>query len=899
MFFSFSHSEAALPRAPWLLSVFAPVIGTILISAAVFSTADAAMLRLGDQVVPVEQRVELELDPSQPDYTGRTRTELEVVTETNSFRFHAETMDLQRVELTRDGKPVASTYEALADAVIEVTTSEKLSAGRYTLEVEFADEYNTNAVALYRMASGDGFLFTQFEADDAREAFPCWDEPGFKIPFQLVMTVPNGQTPVTNTPVIEKEEQGGKTRYTFAKTKPIPTYLIAIAVGDFEYVPMEGLGVPGGIYTVAGQGHLAATAAEETARVLRAMEEYFERPYPYAKLDFIAVPEFWPGAMEHPGAITYADRVLLVAPEDLTVRKKRRMVGIIAHELAHQWFGNLVTMEWWDDLWLNESFADWIADKVTHQLYPNLAADIASEKDGQSVMVSDARVTTQPIQKPVVDTNGLLQGIGIAYNKGKAVLRMFEGWVGEEEFRRGVIDYLEANAWGNATSDDLWAALAQRSSPILPEAMATFVEQPGFPLIDFQPNGDGTLTLRQRRFRTLGTEVEDLLWKIPMTIEYPKDGTVASKTILFDKKETKVELGLDRAPEWILPKAAAQGYYRWILPESMYKDLARRSSEFLTPLERIDLLGNSIALLQAGRLSGPDYLETLAGFSADSDPHVLAAIPDGLRLIRDSLLRQEDSRAFEAWVRGLLRPTVERIGIEPQPGEAEAISLLRPQWVRWLGREGKDPGALDWAERSFRKFMKNPGNVDPSLVDAMLSIHLAGADDATFREIRTRFETSNTPVERGTFLGAMGDFRDPAIRARALDYMLTDSVRSSEMFSIAMSMQNDDPGRDLVLEWIMNNWAPFSKKVPGIYLPMMPRAAEGCSQARLDHATEFFIHPARFVPGADVTLAKTEEQVAECIRLHDREAEAVGRYLNQRVGEPLKQSGQRETGEEN
>ena len=482
--------------------------------------------RLDPNVEPTSQQVTLALDATRTDYTGTVTIQLVVHEPTHTFRFHAEGMELTETRLQDGaGETVAFSLAEEGDEGLRIATTEaELRPGSYTLHIAFEQDFNTKGVGLYRTEyAGEGYLFTQLQAVDARKAFPCWDEPSFKIPYQLTIDIAEGQEVVTNTPVETFSAVSGGRRVAFQQTKPLPSYLLAIAAGPLESVPITGLSVPGRVYTVKGQKHLAGKGVEMTPPILEALEAYFERPYPYEKLDFIAVPEFWPGAMENAGAVTFADRVLLIDPASSSARQEGRLAYVIAHELAHMWFGDLVTMEWWDDLWLNESFATWMGGKITAQVYPEYKQDIVRLMDSQDVMISDARPSTRPIRKPVQNEQDIGEDLWLAYAKGEQVLGMIEQWVGPNAFRAGVMSYINANAWGNATGNDLWSSLSEASGENVEAALGSFLDQPGFPMIAVSRT-DGGMVVSQQRFANHGVYVAPQQWVVPVQIKYSTGG---------------------------------------------------------------------------------------------------------------------------------------------------------------------------------------------------------------------------------------------------------------------------------------------------------------------------------------------------------------------------------------
>lgn len=360
-------------------------------------------MRLGREVVPVAETIELCLDPRDSTYTGTVVVELRVQESTQHFRFHAEDLTLKKVELRKDRDPVPLRWDIGKAGLVEVSADSLLALGEgYELRIDFANDYDTRALGLYKVETGgQAYLFTQFEAWYARQAFPCWDEPAFKIPYQLILRVPAGMAAVANTPVQEEHLDFGWRELIFDKTPPLPSYLLALAVGSLEEVPIPGLAVPGQVVTTAGNARLAAEAVRLTPPVLQALEAYFGSPYPHEKLALIGVPEFLAGAMENPGAVTFRDEILLLDPQATSPAQRRRLGIILTHELAHMWFGNLVTMAWWDDLWLNESFADWLAYKLADGLFPEYGIGITELQDVQWAMREDAQLAVRAIRQPV------------------------------------------------------------------------------------------------------------------------------------------------------------------------------------------------------------------------------------------------------------------------------------------------------------------------------------------------------------------------------------------------------------------------------------------------------------------------------------------------------------------
>lgn len=833
--------------------------------------------RLGDDVVPRFQEVALKLDPDQETYSGSVRVELEVRKPTERFRFHAEEMNLSRVELQGSSKTIPLTHQAGERALIHVTTSEPLKPGRYTLSIDFTNEFDKRAVGLYKMTSEQrGYAFTQFEATDARKAFPSWDEPGFKIPYQFTISVPASIEIVTNTPVEKQAEAEGWKTIVFAKTKPLPTYLLAIAAGPLEFVPISGLSIPGRIVTTKGQSHLAARAVSLTPPILEALESYFAGKYPYEKLDLIAIPEYWPGAMEHPGAVTFAENILL-QDEKASGSQRRTLARVIAHELAHMWFGDLVTMKWWDDLWLNESFADWLGDKITDQVYPQFRLQLAELQGIQGTMSQDARPTTEAIRQPVDSPETALNEVGLAYNKGKAVLGMFEQYIGTEAFRKGVLRYIKENAWGNAEAADLWRALAKEGRTQLPSALSTFVDQPGLPLIEARVGPRGQVVLTQKRFLNDGVSAKPLTWKVPVALKFSDGNTTRTRTVLLEEPRQSVDLGAKVA--WVYPHADAVGYYRWSVAPEMMMALARSSRQNLNTPERVSFIGNLSALLDAGAISGDVYLATLAEFAEDPEPQVISGLVGAVQKIKLTFVTRDLEHPFGAYVRKILGPALRRFGTKPREGEEETIGISRPQLIGWLADEGKDPAVIAEARAMAAAFMKDRNAVDPALISPSLQIAAREGDRALFDEYRKRFEEARNPADRARFLMGLGAFRTPVLREAALRYALEGPLRANEIFIVAFSQADSSAGRDELYRWLTENYGAVTKRLPPAFIPGMPLVAAGCEPERVAAARKFFAEPSHRVEGTDKELEKVASQVSDCARLRQRESKAVGEYL--------------------
>jgi len=858
-----------------------PALLVALLTLASAATADA---RLTNDVAPTFQSIELKTDPDSTRYTGRVVIALDVIKPTRVIQLHADGQTLERIALTQGGKPIAVTETRGDRGLLTLTAARELGKGTARLEIAFTHAFNTQAVSLYRVVKdGRGYLFTQMEAEHAREAFPCFDEPAYKFPYQLTLRIPGRQEALFNTPIESESTQDGWKTIRFKKTPPLPSYLLAIAAGPLEFTPIPGLGVPGRVVTVQGQSQRAGMAARCAAPLMKGLEAYFGRPYPFEKLDLVAVPEYWFGAMENPGAITFLDNILLLDPATATTSQKKNLYRVVAHEIAHMWFGDWVTMEWWDDLWLNESFADWMGDKITDQVLPELRHQLDELESVQDIMTTDARPSTEPIRLDAKDGDQAMRNVGIAYNKGKCVLAMFEQWIGPDAFRRGVNRYLAAHAWKNANAGDLWQALGEASGKNVTEALAGYIEQQGHPLVTVEQLPRGALRISQKRYLVEGVEAPALTWHVPMAIRYFDGDSIRSAKFLLDGPSGTLQLPEGRNPVWVMPNGSGLGYYRWNVPHEMLLALAKRGTKSMTPAERIAFLGNLGALLAAGSLHGDEYLEALAGMADDPEPLVVRAVVAGLENARQAFVSDAIRDAFAAYVRQTLRPVATRYGLEKKAGESEAVSLVRPAYFTWLGQHGKDPAVLGMADQLAESYMRDSSSIDPTLATSSLRLHALRGDRALFDRYRHQFESTPSPTARSRYLTALGAFEDSTLQAEGLRYSMEGPLRANELMTIAFNVWGlSDAAADRVLGWMIANYGFLQTKVPRAFLPRNVFVAGGCSKERLARARAFYSDPAHLVSGVEKRLEQVGEQVRDCDSLRRREGAAVGAYL-QRV----------------
>jgi alanyl aminopeptidase len=838
-------------------------------------------LRLGRDVVPVSARVELALDPDRDGYTGVARFALEAAADADSFRLHSRGLVYRSVVLESGGSEIPVRAHPREGELVTIVPDRRLAAGRYALTIAFENRFDERGAGLYKTRSeGRNYIFTQFEAVDARQAFPCWDEPRFKHPWQLEVTIPDGLLAVSNTPVAEESVQAGRRKVLFAETKPLPSYLLALAVGPLETVPIPGLEVPGRIVTTHGSSHLASEAASAVAPALRELERYFGSPYPFEKLDLIAVPEFWYSAMENPGAIVFAERILLLDPRTSGFEERRRMIAILTHELAHMWFGDVVTMSWWDDLWLNESFANWIEGKVTTRVFPELRTDVDQLEGRESAFKLDSRSSARAIRRSVHPMANLVQmADALAYNKGEAVLGMFEQWLGQETFRAGILDYMHTHAWGNARGEDLWSSLSDAAGKDMSGPMESFLDQSGVPLVRAELMQYGRVRLTQRRFLAEGVrDRAENLWQIPVTIRVSNGTAVQTETFLMTGRMQVFTLPI-RDPLWIHPNAGERGYYRWeIEPLALLLILDHHLAE-LDLRERVGLVDNLSALLVAGSLQGDTYLGALRRLAADHEPEVVLAVLRALQQVRVAFATPELEEPFARYVRACLGPAAERFGFEARPDEAPRVTILRPKILQWMADAGRDRNALEQGAAIGRAYLEGAAAMDPAMIETGLALYVLAGGREAWETVRARFESTDDALERQRLLRSLGAVQDSALVRGALDYSLTGPLRAPEIFVIAGALEAVPRIRSLVSPWMIENYEAIMERIPEIHALAIARSADGCSESRLEEVRRFLAAPEHQSVGIVDEMTRVSESVGDCARLAGRQGGAVAAYL--------------------
>jgi alanyl aminopeptidase len=829
-------------------------------------SVSAQEYRLGQAVRPLNQKVFLRLDPASEQFSGKTEIEIEVKRSGVPIRFHCLDIQVVKAQLMQGTKSQALSARSGKNGMITATSAHPIRPGRYRLALEFEGPFNHRSAGLYKyLDQGRPFLSSQFEMTDARRCFPCFDEPCFKIPYQLSVAAPAHQHVYNNSKEVSQKREGNWVVHTFAPTLPIPSYLVAVAVGPFESVPVQGMSVPGSIVAPQGKIKLAGFSQKETPPILKTLEDYFGTPVPYPKLDQLAITEFPFEAMENPGMITYREDTLLLNEKTALLRNRVEILQTIAHELAHQWFGNLVTMKWWDDLWLNEAFATWMADKVTIKLHPEL--QVAMHTWQNDVMAMDANLTTLPIRKPIRSEADIMDGLGLAYAKGCAILTMVERWLGEETFQKGMRLYIKRHRFANAEANDLWGALGEASGQNVQAVLDSFTSQSGYPLISVEVAGQ-QVKVSQRRFLDYGVKGAERKWSLPVVLRYGSGSRQALARVFLNSDSTKISL--DFEPEWIFPDDGGVAYYRWELPQAMLSSLLAHR-EKLTDREKFALLHNLNGLVSAGRLEIGEQLRIACDFLDERHPAVADLALQILAADRALFVNENNRLAWAAFAIPRLEALGDRIGWTPRSGEPAQTDSLRTDLIMLYSLDAKNEALTNYAREQVQKYLSQSSEVEPSTIVACLRLCAQEGDFTLLERVKQAMQTSADPQRRTILLGILGYFGVPEVQDRALDLILDPSVTPSDLRMLLAFNGYQESRRRRLQDWILKNFTALRAKMPNAYAEETVTCLQDChDRESLQKIQSFFSKTIKDDRAVQRGLSKMAESADKTIRTRER-----------------------------
>jgi aminopeptidase N len=762
--------------------------------------------KLPKEVVPIEYSVRIVPSIDKFTFTGTETVKLNVRRPVRQLVLNA--LELEVADASIDGKalPDSAIKVDKKNELLTLALRSELAAGEHTLALSFTGKINQQGQGLFYVPyqeHGSGtkkiMLATQFEATDARRFFPCWDEPVFRARFQLTVVIPENWLAVSNMPIESEEKSAAGKEVRFAATPSMSSYLNVFVAGELDLIESRSGGTQLRVIATKGKAEMGRYALETTAQILQHYNDYFGLPYPLPKLDQIALPGGFGGAMENWGGITYYESTLLFDPKISSGETKQNIYEVIAHEIAHQWFGDLVTMAWWDNLWLNEGFASWMGTKCTDLFNPqwevwlrrNLPRDptrrvgIAKEQ----AMEGDARSTTHPIQQPIAteaEANSAFDDI--TYKKGQSFLRMLESFLGEDVFRDGVRRYMSAHKYSNSTTADLWNALSEASKKPVGEIATGWTEQPGFPVVEVKREGEGKVSLTQERFTVNFQNAPPLEWKIPLTYAVVRE---APATLLMTSKTDGLQnIPADRALKLNVNGA---GNYR-VQYDDLSWNLLLQALPNLGVEDRVDLLSDAWALVQANRAPVSLYFGLVQKLPASTELAEREQLINVLDYINRLLIGSLERKEFQHYARSLLRPTFDALGWEPKADEPPTAANLRASLITALG-DLDDSAIIAGCRERFEKYLTDPASLSPDLRPPVFAIVGRYADEKTWNQLHELGLKTTSIEEKQNYYNALARVIDPKLIKKTLPIALTDELPTSRAIFLVsrVARQSDHP----------------------------------------------------------------------------------------------------------
>jgi len=850
--------------------------------------AGAAAERLPRTAVPSHYDLTVTVDIPHARFEGVETIRVDVPASTTRIVMNAADITFRETSIRDGGASQKAAVALNAGAqTATLTVPRPVPAGAAEIRIAYSGVLNDKLRGFYLSKTASrNYAVTQFESTDARRAFPCFDEPAYKATFSLTLVIDRGDVAISNGRVTADTPGPGANQHTvvFSESPKMSTYLVAMAVGDFECLSGEADAVPIRICATPDKKDLGAIALESAERILQFYDRYFATRYPFGKLDVLAVPDFAAGAMENTAAIFYREEDLLAAPSSASVGVRKTIASVLAHEMSHQWFGDLVTMEWWDDIWLNEGFATWMANKPLADWHPDWDIPVDEALENKAALDVDSLRTTRPVHAPVTTPAEIDEAFdAIAYQKGAAVLRMIEGFVGADAFRTGVNEYLHAHAYANARAADFWAAIAAASGRPVDEIMPTFVNQAGVPLLTVRPSCSGGsmhADVTQNRFllQAGGAAGAIEAWKIPACVKAP-GGPTSGSCLVISKREQTIDVARG-CPAWVFLNEGARGYFRAEYPPAQLPAMAADLEKAFTAPERISLMGDEWALVRAGRHTVADYLTLAAGFSGEQSSGALAVVTDRLGFI-DAYLATGPWRArFQAFARRLLRPVYDAVTFDPSPTDSDEQRQLRATVVRSLGGFANDPDVAQRAREALDRSLSGGPALDPTMAGAITLVAARHGDARLFDALSAAAARARTPDDHYRYLYALADFTEPGLVERALNLAMSPDMRSQDTSIFLAQFLGDPHANAQAWRFVKQHWAALEPKITIVAGDTTLVSALGsfCDASSRDDISRFF--SAHELATSTRTLQQTLERIDNCMALRQAQSAPLENWLS-------------------
>ncbi|HEY7705188.1 MAG TPA: M1 family metallopeptidase [Acidimicrobiia bacterium] len=838
--------------------------------------------RLPRNVLPERYDLTFEPDLEAGSFIGSGQVTVNVKQPTDRIVLNGVGITVTAAGLDRHGDRIEGSVETDADGQrLTIVLPGEIEPGPALLDLEWTGTLDGPLVGFYRskFTDTDGMertiASTQFEATDARRAFPCWDEPDLKAVFSVTLVVPEDLMAISNTTEIGREVADGKATVRFADTMKMSTYLVAMVVGPFEATePLDVDGVPVRVIAPLGKLHLSPYALECAAFTLRYLRDYYGIPYPGDKLDHVAVPDFGFGAMENLGCVIYREAALLLDLANASQAERLRVLDVIGHETAHMWFGDLVTMEWWEGIWLNEAFATFMEVKATDASRPDwkrwLAFGAIERPWAYGV---DALQSTRPVEFEVgspEEANEMFDAL--TYGKGSAILRMMEQYIGEEAFRRGVGDYLVAHEHANTVTADLWKGLDGASGVGVGGIMDTWILQRGFPQVEVRLSGP-SVTIAQRRYLTIPDESDQTRWRIPIQLRgATKAGPFEEKLLLTDDETT---VSLDDEVGWLTANADGWGFYRTLYPADLLRSLVARLGE-LTPLERYVIIDDAWAFVESGQMRAAHYLELASAYGQETEQSIWQSLLVGLAALRHHVVRPEDVERFQQWADRLIGPAQERLGVTAAEGDDDLTRRLRGQLVVARGRLAAHQPTIDFCRKMATQVMSGVNGLDPEIARAALFVTGSHGGRSEYDQYVAAHQAAGDPQAELRYLQAIASFDDPDLVKETVSRSLDGRFRKQDATFMIGSTFRVEAGPEA--------WAETRRRwdeVVALPSTTLRRMVEGISELSQPEAaadvTAFFAETP--VPAATKAIAQNLERLKANVALREREGGPLGAFL--------------------
>jgi aminopeptidase N len=828
-------------------------------------------------------------DLENAKFEGDETITIQVLKPTSEITLNAVDIDFHDVTISSGASSQkAKVTPEKAKEMVVLTVEKPLPAGSAKIHITYTGILNSEMRGLYLGKDDQGrkYAATQFEATDARRAYPSFDEPDYKATFDITAVADKGQVAISNYKVVsDTAGPGEKHTVKFATTAKMSSYLAALVVGNFEYVEGSIDGIPIRVYSTPGKKDMGKFALEAAKYIVGYYNNYFGIKYPYGKLDLVGLPDFSAGAMENVGCITFREVILLIDEKQGSVDLKKAIASVTSHEIAHMWFGDLVTMKWWDDVWLNEGFATWMSSKPVAKWKPEWNYDLDDVSGTGGTLNVDALANTRPIHQ-AADTPAQIQELfdGIAYGKAAAVLRMLEAYLGEETFRAGVNSYVKQHEYGNATAADFWDAQAKTSKKPVDKIMPTWVQQAGAPIVNVKAQCSGSSTsvsLSQQRYyfdRAKFESANDQLWQIPLCLKGSANPQATRSCELLTRKESTFTL--PGCSNWVLANAGATGYYRVGYQPDAVRALAADAETKLTPAERISVQNDIWASVRVGREPVGDYLAFAQGLQSDRSRAVLEDVLGRLDYIQRYLVSDNDRSSYREWLRQFLTPAMREVGWEPKPGESDEQRTLRARLFNASGYDARDPEALAAARKLADKALADPSSVDHELAGVAFALAALNGDTDFYDRVMTALKNTKSPEEYYAYFFTLPQFTDPKLLQRTLELSVSPDVRSQDALQLVTGVLDNPAGEKLAWDFIRQHW-PELEKAGGPFASAQIVGATSvfCDPGMRDQVTDFFA--AHKVAAAERTYKQSIERINACVDLKTEQENKLASWLGQ------------------